>query len=185
LIQTTATAAAAAAVTAAMSGPLFKPFRALGYITEDVPFAVQRRGKETYITVSVGRTWQVCWLAQTPVTSQQTRTRACLQAVVHVFEHRGLVLTSLHEPAGLKLSVTGQLLSRLYQRLGQSGSGLRKQLIVLKTAEATFPKTVAAGASCLKQSHAPVAGSFDAHQQARLHLLLPPVVVFRYTTLPS
>lgn len=43
-----------------MSGPLFKPFRALGYITEDVPFAVQRRGKETYITVSVGRTWQVC-----------------------------------------------------------------------------------------------------------------------------
>lgn len=40
-------------------GPLFKPFRALGYITEDVPFAVQRRGKETYVTVSVGRTWQV------------------------------------------------------------------------------------------------------------------------------
>lgn len=42
-----------------MSGPLFKPFRALGYITEDVPFAVQRRGKETYAVVSVGRTWQV------------------------------------------------------------------------------------------------------------------------------
>jgi U3 small nucleolar RNA-associated protein 21 len=41
------------------TGPLFKPFRALGYITEDVPFAVQRRGKETYVTVSVGRTWQV------------------------------------------------------------------------------------------------------------------------------
>lgn len=42
-----------------MAGPLFQPFRALGYITEDVPFAVQRRGKETYVTVSVGRTWQV------------------------------------------------------------------------------------------------------------------------------
>eukprot|EP00878_Enallax_costatus_P024559 GHUV01026213.1.p1 GENE.GHUV01026213.1~~GHUV01026213.1.p1 ORF type:complete len:180 (+),score=25.08 GHUV01026213.1:276-815(+) len=42
-----------------MSGPLFKPFRALGYITEDVPFAVQRRGKETYVVVSVGRTWQI------------------------------------------------------------------------------------------------------------------------------
>eukprot|EP00879_Flechtneria_rotunda_P017827 GHRR01018686.1.p1 GENE.GHRR01018686.1~~GHRR01018686.1.p1 ORF type:complete len:180 (+),score=43.21 GHRR01018686.1:612-1151(+) len=42
-----------------MSAPLFKPFRALGYITEDVPFAVQRRGKETYVTVSVGRTWQI------------------------------------------------------------------------------------------------------------------------------
>lgn len=59
-------AAAAAAMAAAGAhgrqqgrGPLFQPFRALGYITEDVPFAVQRRGKETYATVSVGRTWQV------------------------------------------------------------------------------------------------------------------------------
>jgi hypothetical protein len=42
-----------------MSGPLFKPFRALGYITEDAPFAIQRRGKQTYVTVSVGKTWQV------------------------------------------------------------------------------------------------------------------------------
>ncbi|MEW5318032.1 MAG: hypothetical protein WDW38_009286 [Sanguina aurantia] len=39
--------------------PLFKPFRALGYITDDVPFAVTRRGKETYVVVSVGKTWQV------------------------------------------------------------------------------------------------------------------------------
>ncbi len=32
---------------------LFQPFRALGYISDDVPFAVQRRGKETFVTVSV------------------------------------------------------------------------------------------------------------------------------------
>ncbi len=38
---------------------LFRPFRALGYITDSVPFAVQRRGKETYVTVSVGKAWQV------------------------------------------------------------------------------------------------------------------------------
>ncbi len=43
--------------------PLFRPFRALGYITDSVPFAVQRRGKETYVTVSVGRSWQVRQLA--------------------------------------------------------------------------------------------------------------------------
>lgn len=42
---------------------LFQPFRALGYITDDVPFAVQRRGKETYVTVSVGKAWQVRELA--------------------------------------------------------------------------------------------------------------------------
>lgn len=39
--------------------PLFRPFRALGYITDSVPFAVQRRGKESYVIVSVGRSWQV------------------------------------------------------------------------------------------------------------------------------
>lgn len=38
---------------------LFAPFRAVGLITDDVPFAVQRRGKETYVTVSVGKAWQV------------------------------------------------------------------------------------------------------------------------------
>ncbi|KAK9786275.1 hypothetical protein WJX73_004830 [Symbiochloris irregularis] len=42
-----------------MPSPLFLPFRALGYITDDVPFAVQRRGRETFVTVSVGKTWQV------------------------------------------------------------------------------------------------------------------------------
>ncbi|DBB04808.1 hypothetical protein WJX82_011613 [Trebouxia sp. C0006] len=39
--------------------PLFQPFRALGYISDDVPFAVQRRGKETFVTLSVGEAWQV------------------------------------------------------------------------------------------------------------------------------
>lgn len=43
----------------AVSAPLFLPFRALGYITDAVPFAVQRRGKETFVTVSVGKAWQV------------------------------------------------------------------------------------------------------------------------------
>lgn len=38
--------------------PLFQPFRALGYITDDLPFAVQRRGREAYVTVSVGKCWQ-------------------------------------------------------------------------------------------------------------------------------
>ena len=43
-------------VAAAMA--LFCPFRALGYITAPVPFAVQRRGRETFVTVSVGKAWQ-------------------------------------------------------------------------------------------------------------------------------
>lgn len=40
--------------------PLFQPFRALGYISDDVPFSVQRRGKENFVTVGVGKAWQVC-----------------------------------------------------------------------------------------------------------------------------
>ena len=42
-----------------MQPPLFAPFRALGYITDDVPFAVQRRGKDSWVTVSVGKCWQL------------------------------------------------------------------------------------------------------------------------------
>lgn len=38
---------------------LFEPFRALGYITDGVPFAVQRRGMETFVTLSVGKAWQI------------------------------------------------------------------------------------------------------------------------------
>ncbi|RMZ56081.1 hypothetical protein APUTEX25_004505 [Auxenochlorella protothecoides] len=38
---------------------LFEPFRAIGHIVDDVPFAVQRRGRETYATVSVGNAWQI------------------------------------------------------------------------------------------------------------------------------
>ena len=45
---------------------LFQPFRALGYITDDVPFAVQRRGNQTYVTVSVGKAWQVRWWDRWP-----------------------------------------------------------------------------------------------------------------------
>ena len=38
---------------------LFYPFRALGYITERAPFAVNRRGTETFVTVSAGRVFQI------------------------------------------------------------------------------------------------------------------------------
>ena len=51
--------------------PLFSPFRALGYITDNVPFAVQRRGRESFVTVSVGSTWQVSALA-TPIHTSDT-----------------------------------------------------------------------------------------------------------------
>eukprot|EP00271_Cylindrocystis_brebissonii_P018690 TRINITY_DN5414_c0_g1_i1.p1 TRINITY_DN5414_c0_g1~~TRINITY_DN5414_c0_g1_i1.p1 ORF type:complete len:979 (-),score=218.28 TRINITY_DN5414_c0_g1_i1:1298-4234(-) len=39
--------------------PIFTPFRALGYVTEAVPFSIQRRGRETFVTVSVGHAWQI------------------------------------------------------------------------------------------------------------------------------
>ena len=42
-----------------MATPLFQPFRALGYITDEIPFAVQRLGREAFVTVSAGKAWQV------------------------------------------------------------------------------------------------------------------------------
>ena len=41
------------------TGALFHPFRALGYVTAGVPFAVQRRGRNTFLTVSAGKAWQI------------------------------------------------------------------------------------------------------------------------------
>ncbi|KAL3516441.1 hypothetical protein ACH5RR_023343 [Cinchona calisaya] len=38
---------------------IFEPFRAIGYITNNVPFSVQRLGTETFVTVSVGKAWQI------------------------------------------------------------------------------------------------------------------------------
>lgn len=52
-------ASAGAAAPASTSPSLFYPFRALGYITESAPFAVQRRGTEAFVTVSAGRAWQI------------------------------------------------------------------------------------------------------------------------------
>lgn len=38
---------------------VFAPYRALGLIADEVPFAVQRRGRETYITTSIGKAFKV------------------------------------------------------------------------------------------------------------------------------
>ncbi|KAG9135364.1 hypothetical protein Leryth_007141 [Lithospermum erythrorhizon] len=38
---------------------IFEPFRAVGYITNNVPFSVQRLGTETFVTVSIGKAFQV------------------------------------------------------------------------------------------------------------------------------
>ncbi|KAI4348100.1 hypothetical protein L6164_008861 [Bauhinia variegata] len=38
---------------------IFEPHRAIGYITSSVPFSVQRLGTETFVTVSVGKAFQI------------------------------------------------------------------------------------------------------------------------------
>ncbi|XP_074309267.1 uncharacterized protein LOC141643843 [Silene latifolia] len=38
---------------------IFEAFRAIGYITTSVPFSVQRLGTESFVTVSVGKAWQI------------------------------------------------------------------------------------------------------------------------------
>lgn len=69
------------------ASPLFKPFRALGYITDNVPFAVNRRVKETYVLVSVGKAWQV----RHSTCACQVR---CAPTAVRVRVHRHVVPSS-------------------------------------------------------------------------------------------
>lgn len=46
---------------------IFEPFRAIGYITAGgVPFSVQRLGTETFVTVSVGKAFQVYNVSRQP-----------------------------------------------------------------------------------------------------------------------
>ena len=89
-----------------MSEPLFAPFRALGLITDSVPFCVSRRGKETFATLSVGSSWQVYNCAKLTLslvgpqvsTSQSGATRS-LQLVVEApwpTIARQLICASLH-----------------------------------------------------------------------------------------
>ena len=68
--------------------PLFRPFRALGHISDDVPFAVQRRGKESFVTVSVGKAWQVSGSFQ----PTQTAVRKSPQGRSHVVGNAGVLL---------------------------------------------------------------------------------------------
>jgi hypothetical protein len=73
----------------AATGALFHPFRALGYITADVPFAVQRRGRNTFLTVSAGKAWQIyncakltlIFVGQTVRRARGRRSRASRQNV--------------------------------------------------------------------------------------------------------
>ena len=38
---------------------IFEPYRAIGYITSGVPFSVQRLGTETFLTITVGKAFQI------------------------------------------------------------------------------------------------------------------------------
>ena len=77
-----------------MSVPLFQPFRALGYITDSIPFSVQRLGRETFVTVSVGKSWQVCYaLASTHL--EDPAYESLMPAAVALLQCESLMYTSL------------------------------------------------------------------------------------------
>eukprot|EP00954_Amorphochlora_amoebiformis_P001079 83359-Amorphochlora_amoeboformis.AAC.1 len=38
---------------------LFAPYRTVGHVVDSVPFHLKRLGTETFVTVTVGRAWQV------------------------------------------------------------------------------------------------------------------------------
>lgn len=48
--------------------PIFQPYHALGYITDSTPFSVQKRGQDVYVTVSIGKAWQIYKCAKLQLT---------------------------------------------------------------------------------------------------------------------
>jgi len=47
---------------AVASSRLLTPYRAVGYITDGAPFAVNRLGEATFFTTTVGKAFQVKWM---------------------------------------------------------------------------------------------------------------------------
>ncbi|ORY08146.1 Utp21-domain-containing protein [Basidiobolus meristosporus CBS 931.73] len=43
---------------------IFQPFRAIGYITNDLPFCIQSRGQAFFLTTSIGKTFQIYDMAK-------------------------------------------------------------------------------------------------------------------------
>ena len=69
---------------------LYTPYRAIGYVTDGNPFVVNQLGTENFVTLSIGKSFQVmkadrltsCLVSeQVPATSKSNIT--CLQAVGH------------------------------------------------------------------------------------------------------
>ncbi len=90
---------------------LFQPFRALGYISDDVPFAVQRRGKETFVTVSVGKAWQV----RPPTSANHTAGLPAYRAIwLHLCTNSAGVL--LLQARGEACGTPGMRLGQLNRR---------------------------------------------------------------------
>ena len=58
------------AATQASASKLYYPYRSLGVITDGVPFVLNRRGEECFVTTSVGKSFQV--------RGNETLTAACL-----------------------------------------------------------------------------------------------------------
>lgn len=67
---------------------IFEPFRALGYITDGTPFSVQRRGLETFVTVSVGKSWQI-FNVRAPFDSRAMGSRKCVVLLSRVSDSNG------------------------------------------------------------------------------------------------
>jgi len=56
---TAAAVATAAAPQRAVGSRVFQPYRALGYISNEVPFVVQTRGGVHFVTTCIGRSFQI------------------------------------------------------------------------------------------------------------------------------
>ena len=57
---------------------IFEPYRAIGYITSGVPFSVQRLGTETFVTVSVGKAFQVYNVLSLSLSIHRFYAKECL-----------------------------------------------------------------------------------------------------------
>ncbi|KAK3263316.1 hypothetical protein CYMTET_27870 [Cymbomonas tetramitiformis] len=94
---------------------LFQPFRALGYVADDVPFAINRRGKEHFVTISVGKAWQIYNCAKItlvfvgPQLEKRIRALACKGDLTYAASGKNIVVSKRAKVEGTWSGHTGKV----------------------------------------------------------------------------
>lgn len=77
---------------------LYSPYRAIGYVTDGAPFAINRLGEATFITTTTGKAFQVGFWGCPCIQSVQEHVETLMACLSQVYEHEKLRISLVSPP---------------------------------------------------------------------------------------